>query len=101
MSFYHMQIINWRNGIEKDIDEVLQIPSIFLNVSKVIILESSYFQGVTASNEDLQRCFGTTDTSVISKIIMEKGVEQISGKEREYQLQTYASNLQLDLMHLE
>ena len=87
--FNHIQIINWRNGIEKDIDEVLQIPSIFLNVSKVIVQESCYFQGVTASNEDLLKCFGTSDTSVISKIIMEKGVEQISGKEREYQLQTY------------
>lgn len=31
----HLQIVNWRNGIEKDIDEVLQIPSIFLNASKV------------------------------------------------------------------
>lgn len=46
---------------------------------------------MTASNEDLQKCFGTTNTSVISKIIMEKGVEQISGKEREYQLQAYVS----------
>lgn len=32
---FHLQIVNWRNGIEKDIDEVLQIPSIFLNASKV------------------------------------------------------------------
>ena len=31
----HLQIVNWRNGIEKDINEVLQIPSIFLNASKV------------------------------------------------------------------
>ena len=31
-------------------------------------------------------CFGTTDTTEISKMIMEKGVEQISGKEREHQL---------------
>lgn len=34
-------------------------------------------------------CFGTTDTTEISKMIMEKGVEQISGKEREHQLQAY------------
>lgn len=37
----HLQIVNWRNGIEKDIDEVLQIPSIFLNASKVSIDEES------------------------------------------------------------
>ena len=40
-------------------------------------------------------CFGTTDTSVIRKIILEKGVEQISGKEREHQLQAYESLLLL------
>ena len=34
-------------------------------------------------------CFGTTDTLEISKIILEKGTEQISGKEREHQLQAY------------
>ena len=27
--------MNWRNGIEKDIDEVLQIPAIFMNATKV------------------------------------------------------------------
>lgn len=27
--------MNWRNGIEKDIDEVLQTPYIFLNATKV------------------------------------------------------------------
>lgn len=27
--------MNWRNGIEKDIDEVLQIPYIFVNATKV------------------------------------------------------------------
>ena len=29
--------MNWRNGIEKDIDEVLQIPYIFVNATKVFI----------------------------------------------------------------
>lgn len=40
-------------------------------------------------------CFGTTDTTEISKMIMEKGVEQISGKEREHQLQAYFQLRQL------
>ena len=42
-------------------------------------------------------CFGTTDTTEISKMIMEKGVEQISGKEREHQLQAYSLLQQLIL----
>lgn len=33
--------MNWRNGIEQDIDEVLQIPHIFLNVAKVRLRRSA------------------------------------------------------------
>ena len=31
---YKNKVVNWRNGVEKDINEVLQIDSIFSSVSK-------------------------------------------------------------------
>ena len=30
-----LQVLNWRNKIEQDINEVLQVASVFTNVSKV------------------------------------------------------------------
>jgi hypothetical protein len=32
---YKNKVVNWRNGVENDLDEVLQIRSVFENVSKV------------------------------------------------------------------
>lgn len=32
---YRNKVVNWRNRVETDIDEVLQIESVFENVSKV------------------------------------------------------------------
>jgi len=32
---YKNKVINWRNGVEKDLDEVLQTETVFSNVSKV------------------------------------------------------------------
>lgn len=85
-----LQIVNWRNGIEKDIDEVLQIPYIFLNATKVSVLSrNGQCQGVTASNSDLEKAFGTSDTEKVSRIILEKGKEQISEKERSHQIEEY------------
>lgn len=83
------QIVNWRNGIEKDIDEVLQIPYIFLNATKVRRLKCFLTQGVTASNSDLEMVFGTSNVEKVSRIILEKGKEQISGKERSHQIEAY------------
>lgn len=89
-----LQIVNWRNGIEKDIDEVLQIPFIFLNATKVGILrKNDWCQGVTASNSDLEKAFGTSDTEKVSRIILEKGKEQISEKERSHQIEEYVALL--------
>ena len=33
---YRNKVVNWRNRVETDLDEVLQIESVFENVSKVI-----------------------------------------------------------------
>jgi ribosome maturation protein SDO1 len=56
---YRNKVLNWRNKIETDINEVLQIDSIFSNVSK----------GMLANSKDLLSTFGTTDSKVSMKLI--------------------------------
>lgn len=70
---YQNKVQDYRKGIEKDLDEVLQIHQVFMNVSK----------GLAASKEDLQKCFNTTDIDVIIKEILNKGEIQLSEKERQ------------------
>ncbi|VDN07284.1 unnamed protein product [Thelazia callipaeda] len=84
---YKNKVINWRNKTEKDIDEVLQTQSVFINVSK----------GQLAKREELHAAFGTDDQLEICKIlialqevvnlfqILEKGDLQVSEKERQVQ----------------
>lgn len=62
-----LQVLGWRQGIEKDLDEVLQSPSVFANVSK----------GQTAKRDDLQKAFGTSDQTEICKEILSKGDLQV------------------------
>lgn len=52
---YKNKVVEWRNGIEKDIDEVLQTNSVFTNVSK----------GQIACMEDLKKIFKTEDINEI------------------------------------
>ncbi|KAI0762377.1 Shwachman-Bodian-diamond syndrome protein [Fomes fomentarius] len=70
---YKNKVQEWRNGVESDIDEVLQIANVFVNVSK----------GEVAKSQDLQKSFGTTDRDTIVK---EKGELQVGDKEREQDL---------------
>lgn len=70
---YQNKVQDYRNGVEKDLDEVLQIHQVFINVSK----------GQVASKEDLQKCFETTDVDVVIKEILFKGEIQLSEKERQ------------------
>lgn len=70
---YQNKVQDWKSGVEKDLDEVLQIPRIFLNVSK----------GVVALNEDLQKSFKTTDNDKIILEILQKGELQLGEKERQ------------------
>jgi ribosome maturation protein SDO1 len=74
------------NSSEKDLDEVLQIPQVFLHVSK----------GQVANNEDLQTAFGTTDQNEIILQILKKGELQVGGKERHAQ----ASQLRAEVVEL-
>ncbi len=75
---YKNKVLEWRSGIETDLDNVLQIPSVFLNVSK----------GQTAPKEDLEKAFGkkmTTDDIILE--ILKKGEQQVGEKERAAQLE--------------
>ncbi|CAK0791490.1 unnamed protein product [Prorocentrum cordatum] len=70
---YKNKVLNWRSGVEKDLSEVLQIDTIFTNVSK----------GEVANAKDLQKAFNTTDPEDICKKILKSGELQVSDKERE------------------
>ena len=70
---YKNKVVNWRNGVESDIDEVLQIDSVFANVSR----------GILAKSKDLIDCFGSSDKVEVCKFILEKGQLQVSEKERQ------------------
>jgi ribosome maturation protein SDO1 len=75
---YKNKVMEWRSGIETDLDNVLQIPNVFLNVSK----------GQTAPKEDLLKAFGkdkTTNDIVLE--ILKKGELQVGDKERAAQLE--------------
>lgn len=74
---YKNKVIAWRQQLEKDIDEVLQTHTVFLNVSK----------GQVARREELLRAFDTDDATAVCRLILEKGELQVSEKERQAQLQ--------------
>ncbi|XXH04804.1 ribosomal 40S subunit protein S18B [Hypoxylon texense] len=74
---YKNKVLEWRSGIETDLDEVLQIPNVFLNVSK----------GQTAPSAELAKAFGKDKP--LNDIILEilnKGELQVGEKERAAQL---------------
>lgn len=75
---YKNKVIEWRAKITTDIDEVLQTPTIFTNVSK----------GIAAKKDELKKCFGTLDEQQIVFTILDKGEMQVSGEERKRQLDT-------------
>lgn len=75
---YKNKALEWRSGIETDLDNVLQIPNVFLNVSK----------GQTAPKEDLEKAFGkgkSVDDIILE--ILKKGEMQVGAKERSAQLE--------------
>ncbi|XP_012727921.2 ribosome maturation protein SBDS [Fundulus heteroclitus] len=75
---YKNKVLSWRSGAEKDVDEVLQTHSVFVNVSK----------GQTAKKDDLVKAFGTDDQTEICKLILAKGELQVSDRERQSQLES-------------
>lgn len=73
---YKNKVIEWRKKITTDLDEVLQIPTIFTNVGK----------GVVAKKAELSKAFSTTDQEKIIAMILEKGEIQVSTEERKLEL---------------
>ncbi|CAL8121504.1 unnamed protein product [Orchesella dallaii] len=73
---YKNKVLSWRSRVEKDVDEVLQTHTVFINVSK----------GQVAKKEDLLAAFGKDDATAICLEILEKGELQVSGGERKTQL---------------
>ncbi|KAJ7596828.1 Shwachman-Bodian-diamond syndrome protein-domain-containing protein [Mycena floridula] len=73
---YKNKVQEWRTGVETSIDDVLQISSVFVNVSK----------GEVAKNGDLQKAFGTTDVPKVVEEILKKGEVQVGEKERDHDL---------------
>jgi ribosome maturation protein SDO1 len=74
---YRNKVMDYRQGLEQDLSEVLQTERVFTNVSK----------GEFAKAKDLQAVFGTKDEDEISKLILTKGQVQVSDKERSQQLE--------------
>ncbi|KAK3333202.1 SBDS protein C-terminal domain-containing protein [Cercophora scortea] len=81
---YKNKVLEWRQGIETDLDNVLQIPNVFLNVSK----------GQTAPHAELAKAFGDkTTTDAIILEILRKGELQVGEKERTAQLERVHSEV--------
>ncbi|PSK48663.1 SBDS family rRNA metabolism protein [Elsinoe australis] len=75
---YKNKVLEWRSGVETDLDNVLQIPNVFTNVSK----------GAVAPKEDLSKSFGAkTSLNDIILEILNKGELQVGEKERHAQLE--------------
>jgi ribosome maturation protein SDO1 len=72
---YRNKVVDYRQGLEQDLSEVLQTDRIFANVSK----------GEFAKAKDMQKVFGTKNEDEISKLILSKGQLQVSDKERSQQ----------------
>ncbi|KAI1487469.1 SBDS protein C-terminal domain-containing protein [Biscogniauxia mediterranea] len=74
---YKNKVLEWRSGIETDLDEVLQIPNVFLNVSK----------GQTAPSAELAKAFGKDrplDDIILE--ILNRGELQVGERERAAQM---------------
>lgn len=74
---YKNKVLEWRSGVETDLDNVLQIPNVFLNVSK----------GQAAPSADLQKAFGKMPLNDVILEILNKGELQVGEKERHAQLE--------------
>ncbi|ETO76948.1 SBDS family rRNA metabolism protein [Phytophthora nicotianae P1976] len=69
---YKNKVFNWRNGVEEDIDEVLQIAKVYENVSK----------GKFAKKSDWSKAFGVQSEEQACRAILDHGELQVSEGER-------------------
>lgn len=77
---YRNKILNYRQGIETDLSEVLQTDRVFTNVSK----------GLFASSKDLKAAFDTSDEEKVCRFILDHGQIQVSDMERNATLENTA-----------
>ncbi|KAI8813839.1 ribosome maturation protein SBDS-like protein [Cladochytrium replicatum] len=80
---YKNKVMEWRSGVETDLDNVIQIDQVFVNVSK----------GQLANKEELTKAFKTDDKDKILKEILQKGELQVGEKERGAQLESLAKEI--------
>ena len=73
---YRNKAVNWRNGVEQDLSQVLQIEQVYENAS----------HGTVAKKSDLNKFFPNKSKTEILEIILERGELQVSDKEREVHL---------------
>ncbi|KAL1800250.1 hypothetical protein ACET3X_000592 [Alternaria dauci] len=74
---YKNKVLEWRNKIEKDLSNVLQIENVFLNVSK----------GQVAPKADLEKAFPKKSLEDIIIDILDHGELQVGEKERNAELE--------------
>ncbi|OJI91260.1 hypothetical protein ASPTUDRAFT_113320 [Aspergillus tubingensis CBS 134.48] len=73
LACYKNKLLEYRSGAEKDLDNVLQVPTIFLSVSKA----------QTAPSAELTKAFGAdTPADEIRQEILRKGEVQVGERER-------------------
>ena len=73
LACYKNKLLEYRSGTETCLDNILQVPTIFVNVSK----------GMSAPNAELQKAFGKEfDKEAVIKEILSKGEVQVGAGER-------------------
>lgn len=75
---YKNKVVSYRQGIEKDLGEVLQVERVFTNVGK----------GEYATSRDLVNVFGHDNEAEICVLILQKGELQVNARERQAELDT-------------
>lgn len=87
---YKNKVLNWRDGKETDLNEVLQVHAVFHNVSK----------GELAKKAELVKYFGTGDQMACLMKILDKGELQVSELERRQQLESLFNDIVSFVMEL-
>ncbi|KAH2258816.1 hypothetical protein KXW26_009160, partial [Aspergillus fumigatus] len=78
LACYKNKLLEYRSGAEKDLDNVLQVPTIFLSVSKA----------QTAPSAELTKAFGpNVSADEIRQEILRKGEVQVGERERKEMLE--------------
>ena len=77
---YRNKIVNYRQGTETDLSEVLQTDRVFTNVSR----------GEFANKKILQKVFDTSDEAHVCKLVLDEGDVQVSDMERSARLESTA-----------